>query len=76
MPGSSLSVSGPNVILNTAVADSLGAFADRLESPGRQAGGGNPHPLKGGDPGSPENRLQRQRIYGGLGKGAWPARPV
>ena len=31
MPGSSLSVSGPNVILNTAVADSLGAFADRLE---------------------------------------------
>ena len=31
MPGCSLSVSGPNVILNTAVADSLGAFADRLE---------------------------------------------
>ncbi len=31
MPGSSLSVSGPNYILNTAVAESLKQFADRLE---------------------------------------------
>lgn len=31
MPGSSISVSGPNVILNTAVADILGKFADELE---------------------------------------------
>lgn len=32
MPGSSLSVSGPNVILNTAVAEILRQFADRLEA--------------------------------------------
>ena len=31
MPGSSLSLSGPNVVLNTAVAEELGQFADRLE---------------------------------------------
>ena len=31
MPGSALSVSDPNVILNTAVAEILGEFADRLE---------------------------------------------
>ncbi len=31
MPGSSLSVSGPNFILNSAVADTLGQFADTLE---------------------------------------------
>ena len=31
MPGSSLSVSGPNFILNTAVAEILGRFADELE---------------------------------------------
>lgn len=31
MPGSSLSVSGPNVILNTAVGEVLGQFADKLE---------------------------------------------
>lgn len=31
MPGSSLSVSGPNFILNTAVADALSQFADYLE---------------------------------------------
>lgn len=32
MPGSSLSLSGPNVILNTAVAEELKQFADILES--------------------------------------------
>lgn len=32
MPGSSLSVSGPNFILNTAVAESLKQFADTLET--------------------------------------------
>ena len=32
MPGSSLSVSGPNIVLNTAVADVLCGFADELES--------------------------------------------
>ena len=32
MPGSSFSLSGPNIILNTAMADSLREFADRLES--------------------------------------------
>ena len=32
MPGSSLSVSGPNFILNTAVAESLKQFADILET--------------------------------------------
>ena len=32
MPGSSLSVSGPNFILNTAVADALSQFADYLEN--------------------------------------------
>ena len=32
MPGSSLSISGPNVILNTAVAEELRRFADRLEA--------------------------------------------
>ncbi len=31
MPGSSLSVSGPNFLLNTAVADALMQFADALE---------------------------------------------
>jgi len=31
MPGSELSVSGPNVVLNTAVAEVLSQFADRLE---------------------------------------------
>ncbi len=31
MPGSSLSVSGPNIVLNTAVADVLCGFADELE---------------------------------------------
>lgn len=31
MPGSALSVSGPNVVLNTAVAETLSVFADRLE---------------------------------------------
>ena len=31
MPGSSLSVSGPNVVLNTAVAESLRQYADVLE---------------------------------------------
>lgn len=32
MPGSSLSLSGPNVILNTAVAEELKQFADELET--------------------------------------------
>ena len=31
MPGSSLSVAGPNMVLNTAVAEVLSEFADRLE---------------------------------------------
>ncbi len=31
MPGSSLSISGPNFMLNTAVAESLRQFADELE---------------------------------------------
>lgn len=31
MPGSSFSVSGPNIVLNTIVADTLNLFADRLE---------------------------------------------
>ncbi|GHU78994.1 glutamine synthetase [Clostridia bacterium] len=31
MPGSSLSISGPNIVLNTIVADSLSKFADVLE---------------------------------------------
>ena len=30
MPGSSLSLSGPNVVLNTAVAEALSQFSDRL----------------------------------------------
>ncbi|MGM9615613.1 MAG: glutamine synthetase III [Oscillospiraceae bacterium] len=34
MPGSSLSVSGPNVVLNTIVAEELRRFADRLEAAG------------------------------------------
>ncbi len=32
MPGSSQSISGPNVILNTIVADKLGEFADKLSN--------------------------------------------
>ena len=32
MPGSSLSVSGPNIVLNTIVAEALDDFATRLES--------------------------------------------
>ena len=32
MPGSSLSISGPNIILNTIMSDSLKEFADKLES--------------------------------------------
>ena len=32
MPGSSLSVAGPNIILNTIVADVLSGFCERLES--------------------------------------------
>ena len=32
MPGSSLSISGPNVILNTIMSDSLKEFADKLEA--------------------------------------------
>ena len=31
MPGSTLSIAGPNLILNTIVADALSQFADRLE---------------------------------------------
>ncbi len=31
MPGSSLSIAGPNIMLNTMVADVLSEFADRLE---------------------------------------------
>ena len=31
MPGSALSISGPNVVLNTAVAEELRQFADQLE---------------------------------------------
>ena len=31
MPGSSMSISGPNVIINTAVAEGLRCFADELE---------------------------------------------
>lgn len=31
MPGSALSVSGPNIVLNTIVAESLSDFADKLE---------------------------------------------
>ncbi len=31
MPGSSLSVAGPNIVLNTAVAEMLRRYADRLE---------------------------------------------
>ncbi|MBQ3194943.1 MAG: glutamine synthetase III [Clostridia bacterium] len=34
MPGSSLSVAGPNIVLNTAVADVLSRFASRLEQAG------------------------------------------
>ena len=32
MPGSSFSISGPNIVINTTVADVLAGFADRLES--------------------------------------------
>ncbi len=32
MPGSSLSISGPNIIINTIVADALKQFADELEN--------------------------------------------
>ena len=32
MPGSSLSIAGPNIMLNTMMADSLMQFADRLEN--------------------------------------------
>ncbi len=32
MPGSSLSISGPNIIINTIVAESLRQFADELEN--------------------------------------------
>ncbi|MBO4584087.1 MAG: glutamine synthetase III [Clostridia bacterium] len=32
MPGSSFSISGPNIVINTIVADVLSGFADRLES--------------------------------------------
>ncbi len=32
MPGSSLSIAGPNIILNTIVADALSDFAERLEN--------------------------------------------
>ena len=32
MPGSSLSISGPNIILNTIMSDALREFADKLES--------------------------------------------
>lgn len=32
MPGSALSISGPNVVLNTIIAQSLSDFADRLET--------------------------------------------
>ncbi len=32
MPGSMLSISGPNVVLNTIVADTLSIFADELET--------------------------------------------
>ena len=39
MPGSSFSLAGPNVVLNTIVAESLKQFADRLE--GEKASGGN-----------------------------------
>ena len=39
MLGSSFSLSGPNVVLNTIVAESLKQFADRLE--GEKASGGN-----------------------------------
>ncbi len=31
MPGSTFSIAGPNIVLNTAVADVLGQFADALE---------------------------------------------
>ncbi len=31
MPGSSISVAGPNIVLNTIVAEALSQFADRLE---------------------------------------------
>jgi glutamine synthetase len=34
MPGSALSISGPNVVLNTAVAESLRQYADELEQRG------------------------------------------
>ncbi len=39
MLGSSFSLSGPNIVLNTIVAESLKQFADRLE--GEKASGGN-----------------------------------
>ena len=32
MPGSALSISGPNIVLNTIVAETLSQFADELES--------------------------------------------
>ena len=32
MPGSAMSVAGPNIVINTAVAESLRQFADELES--------------------------------------------
>lgn len=34
MPGSSMSISGPNIIINTAVAEILSRYADRLEQAG------------------------------------------
>jgi glutamine synthetase len=37
MPGSSFSISGPNVVLNTIVAESLRQFADTLEGSGNFA---------------------------------------
>ena len=78
--GSSQSIAGPMVAMNTIVAESLDYIATKLE----KAVGDDPSKLNGADPEGArrdhgrerQHRLQRQRLLRGLAQGSGKPRPA
>ena len=76
--GSSMSPSFPNTVLNTIVAESIDALADKLEKALRGGAGLEKAILqivRDSLRRAPADRLQRRRLLGGVARGGGAARP-
>ena len=68
MLGSSISVAGPNIVLNTAVAEALRQFYEELKDTPSDQMEEAVHGLVKRAISIIKNNFQRQRLYGGMGK--------